>query len=338
MSISKVAELASVSHATVSRVINQRAGVAEETVAKVRQAMEEIGYVPPRGANRQGPLAAGRGVRTGQIALLWSSNPANATETVGLAMLEGLSEGASDNGLNLMVGYLREGESLPGMLDTRKIDGLILHGKPLREEQAQALQKFPAVWMLSSGNEAWGDRVQPDHQGAARVVLDAFVARGRKKLACISNSLTAGSTRAYARRAEYFRELAEERGLEVEMLIDRNSTGNALDEKSNALNMVHEVFSAKEHPDALFVANDLYVPVVGELWRLGLEPGRDVLMARCNRGPSLGRNEEEHPLVVDIRPGLIGQLAVQQLMWRIGHPDVSGQVRMQVSPVLVGEE
>ncbi|RME30753.1 MAG: LacI family transcriptional regulator, partial [Candidatus Zixiibacteriota bacterium] len=65
MSIVEVAKLAGVSHATVSRVINNRPGVSPECVQLVRRAMQQIGY---------SPSARGRGastpVKVGTVALL----------------------------------------------------------------------------------------------------------------------------------------------------------------------------------------------------------------------------------------------------------------------------
>lgn len=49
-----VAQLAGVSHATVSRVVNGRAGVNSETEALVRKAMADLQYLAPPTENRPG--------------------------------------------------------------------------------------------------------------------------------------------------------------------------------------------------------------------------------------------------------------------------------------------
>src|SRR3954454_25154627 len=57
MSISRVAKLAGVSTATVSRVMNRRSLVSDETVQKVQHAMKRAGYRPAPPAERRGPKA-----------------------------------------------------------------------------------------------------------------------------------------------------------------------------------------------------------------------------------------------------------------------------------------
>src|SRR4051812_12586613 len=74
MSIVTVAKRAGVSVATVSRVLNDLPNVRAETARQVRDAIEQVGYKPPRvkrgpktGMSRAGGPAR---VRTGQIAVL----------------------------------------------------------------------------------------------------------------------------------------------------------------------------------------------------------------------------------------------------------------------------
>ena len=91
--VKDVANLAGVSTATVSRVLNNHPHVTEETRSKVLWAMEELGYQPSRVARRLR-------VKTGQIFGLIISDIANPFFT---SVVRGIEDVAYANQYSLVL-------------------------------------------------------------------------------------------------------------------------------------------------------------------------------------------------------------------------------------------
>src|SRR5436309_14847962 len=127
MSINKVAKLAGVSSATVSRVINNHPRVAPETAQNVRKAMQELNYTPSE--RRPGPKPSFRS-RTGvaNIAFLVLGTSRTRATPAFEELLRGVSLGASNNDLNLAFNHLPEPDHLASRILDQRIDGILLHG------------------------------------------------------------------------------------------------------------------------------------------------------------------------------------------------------------------
>ncbi|MCF7974969.1 MAG: hypothetical protein K9N55_14220, partial [Phycisphaerae bacterium] len=64
----------------------------------------------------------------------------------------------------------------------------------------------------------------------------------------------------------------------------------------------------------------------------GIQPGRDLEIISCNNETSLLAGLAPRPISIDIQPETIGKKAVEQLRWRILHPDDESQITIEVSP------
>lgn len=144
--ISDVARLAGVSIATVSRVMNETAPVAEETVEKVRQAMAMLGYTPQMAAR----ALAGR--KTGTVGLLLPE--------IGGAffapMLRGIEMGLQGSGFDLLIFATTQdpntSEGRPVPLGEHNTDGLLVFTNRLSEAETVRLHEhgFPLVLLHRS--------------------------------------------------------------------------------------------------------------------------------------------------------------------------------------------
>jgi DNA-binding LacI/PurR family transcriptional regulator len=65
---------------------------------------------------------------------------------------------------------------------------------------------------------------------------------------------------------------------------------------------------------------------------LGIRIGRDLEIISCNNETSLLAGLEPRPVSISIQPETIGKKAVEQLRWRILHPDEESQITIEVSP------
>jgi LacI family transcriptional regulator, purine nucleotide synthesis repressor len=334
MSIVEVAKLAGVSHATVSRVINNRPGVSPERVKLVRQAMQNIGYSP---SGRGRPVNAQ--TRVGNIALLMiGADLTLMLAPVAGAVLHAVEDSLAALGFNLILGKLNDSGRLPPNVANGRVDGLLLYGYPPPRKYHSRLAKFPCVWLLSprSPRGYWGDRIEPDNEAVGRIAADYLVSNGHGHVAMLNLS---PDHQGYEARTRAFVETAESHGSKPHVIVDnRIKQGTPFvtefDERSVST-LISQYMAIEPRPTGLFVPRDaLTVMVYHELRARGVEPGRDVSVISCNNEPVLG-GLDPRPATIDLRPDLIGRQAVEQLIWRLRKPHDPVSVVSAVEPRLV---
>jgi LacI family transcriptional regulator len=139
--IADVARQAGVSTATVSRVINQTAPVAEGTAARVRAAIAELNYRPS---------AAARGLasrRTNMVGLLTTE----ISSPFFTPILRGIEAGAREAGLGLLIHCTQDEPGSPAGFDRpmgpHNTDGLLVFAGSLEDSELAHLYEmgFPVV-------------------------------------------------------------------------------------------------------------------------------------------------------------------------------------------------
>ncbi len=119
VSIRQVAAHAGVSIATISRVMNKSADVSPETAARVRKAVEELGYIP-------NPMA--RGLNSGDTRVLGIALPWFQGEFF-TELLQGADEEAVRLGYHLMVTSITtmpDGKRRNRIVGSRLVEGTVL--------------------------------------------------------------------------------------------------------------------------------------------------------------------------------------------------------------------
>ncbi len=334
MSIVEVAKLAGVSHATVSRVINNRPGVSPECVRLVRNAMQNIGYTP---SGRGRPVNAQ--TRVGTIALLMiGADLTLMLAPVAGAVLHAVEDSLADLGFNLILGKLNDSGRLPPSVANGRVDGLLLYGYPPSRLHYSRLAKFPSVWLLSprSPRGYWGDRIEPNNEAIGRMAADHLVSQGHGHLAMLNLS---PDHQGYETRTRAFIEAAEMHGVKAHVIVDEKIDQDkpfvAEFEEQAVKDMVARYLAIEPRPTGLFVPRDaLTVMVYHELRAHGVEPGRDVTVISCNNEPVLS-GLDPRPATIDLRPEVIGKQAVEQLSIRIQKPHDPVSVVSVVDPRLV---
>jgi LacI family transcriptional regulator len=165
MSISDVARLAGVTHGTVSRLINGRGGVAEETAQRIREAMRQLGYQPPPPEQRRGRKPSPAGIRTGNVCLLSVGIERGFIEQPGADMaVASIERHLRQHDMSLVLAYANDLADLPPAVTRRKVDGLLIIGEA-QGSLPKAYRQLPAVWVLSShaDPQSWADHVLPDN-------------------------------------------------------------------------------------------------------------------------------------------------------------------------------
>ncbi|WJV24470.1 MULTISPECIES: LacI family DNA-binding transcriptional regulator [Pseudomonas] len=182
-SVKDVARLAGVSFMTVSRALNTPEKVNQETLAKVRQAVETLGYVPSLSARKiRGGHSSGKTI--GVFAL------DTATTPFAVEMLLSLERTARENGWNLFILNLFETPPSQQTIDlmlSHQPDGIIFSAMQLRTvEIPQALLGLPLVLSnCVSAQPGVACYVPDDEEGQYQAVRQALQ-RGYRKPLCIN--------------------------------------------------------------------------------------------------------------------------------------------------------
>jgi LacI family transcriptional regulator len=170
--IADVARRAGVSTATVSRVINQTASVAEETAARVRAAITELDYVPH---------AAARGLASRKTHTLGLLVPLITTDFFA-PTLRGVEAGAREAGYDLLIYSSRRGvrptEGFHHPLGEHNTDGLVVFLNSLKDAEITRLhgRGFPMVLLHQAPPESLDvPYVTFDNTAGARELVDHLI-------------------------------------------------------------------------------------------------------------------------------------------------------------------
>jgi LacI family gluconate utilization system Gnt-I transcriptional repressor len=311
--ITDVAALAGVAPMTVSRVLNTPDRVSAVTAARVRAAIEELGYVPNLIA---GGLSSRRSRMIAAVVPTIASPMFNEpvrtfTETFGAAgyhvmlALSGYGEGGEDSLIRAVL--------------ARRPDGLLLTGAR-RSPAIQALladARVPVVEIWDTSDQPTDVLVGFDHEALGAAVADFFIADGHTHFAILS----ARDPRAGARRTGFVSRV-HDCGLTVvaEKILNAPSL---IEDGRQGLRDIAPMLAART---ALFGSSDLVAfGAITEARMRGIDvPGR---LAVCGFGDfELSRGSEPGFTTVRVDGAEIGRIAAEQLLARINGAAAPGRV------------
>ncbi|MEO1717110.1 MAG: LacI family DNA-binding transcriptional regulator [Planctomycetota bacterium] len=322
MSITEVARLSGFSHATVSRVLNNRAGVSEAAEHAVRRAIEELGYRPSeRRRGRKPKPAAGLANRT--IALLMMRTDAMLVRApVTAAVLHGVEKALADADINLVVGQVQDDGRLPPSVEDAKVDGLLLHGFLPTRKITEKLARIPSVWLLSPREPVgyFGSRVSPDNESIGRLAAEYLIEQGHKRIAYL---YCEPGHQGFSLRKAAFEHVARRAGVECVTLDE----GPMQDEDSRHATVdrfapiVDKLLAMMPRPTGVFVPRDRATVLVHKLLiQRGVDLSSDLQLVSCDNDPVLS-GLSPLPATIDINTDLIGREAVSLLTRQIERQD-----------------
>ena len=197
VTISEVAAAAGVSTATVSRFFNSPAKLKERTASKVRQAVDDIGYVPN--------MMAG-GLASSRSRLVAAVIPA-ISQSIFSSTIQSLTDALADAGYSVILGLTGAGDErvqreLLSIIG-RRPDGIILTGS-LLDGAARKQLKATGITII----ETWDLPSSPidlvvgvSHEAIGKAVARHALTLGRRQAFVIS----ASGVRALARRDSFSR-------------------------------------------------------------------------------------------------------------------------------------
>lgn len=206
VTIKHVSELAGVSQATVSRVVNGTTRVSPDKKLKVEKAIKELGYRPNSIAQA---LASSR---TGSIGIvvpeLGSSFFAGILQSTECHLRRLGYHAVVTAGSNTEEGQRESVEFLLG----RRVDALILHTQQLCDDYLIELEErgVPIVVINRMIPELQASCIDIDNEAGAMLATQHLLQMGHKHIACITGPLDKSDARG---RLQGYRRAIEQAGL-----------------------------------------------------------------------------------------------------------------------------
>jgi DNA-binding LacI/PurR family transcriptional regulator len=326
VSIYDVAREAGVSYGTVSRALNNRAGVSKATKAHVEKVALQMGFAPSLLARG----LANRSSRAVGIIVPGMSDPffMAITESVqGAAQAMGSTSMLSNTG--------RQAEAALSAASTFsqfRVAGVVILGGSdrLDSELADILRGVPTVVALRKSKGGVFPSVFVDHAGGARQVVKHLVDQGRRRIAYVG---LADDSVAARERLKGYRAGLRSAGIEpVPELILR--AGHTMEHGQAATQKLIDL-GPRHAPDAIFYADDVMALAGESALRLaGLAVPGDIAIAGFGDVP-YARFANPTLTTVSVHPHRVGKLAGQLLEESIANPGSSPKdVRLDVELVI----
>ncbi|MGW1887861.1 LacI family DNA-binding transcriptional regulator [Streptomyces sp. NPDC001970] len=186
LTIADVAQLAGVSRATVSFVLNDRPGVARATQERVRAAAEELGWTPSRSARA---LSTGRARAVGLV--LTREPDLIGTDPFFPAFMAGIESVISETGDGLMLQISRPGDEMETyrrLAADRRVDGVFLTDLRVDDLRPALVDELglPAVVVGAVEGGSHLPTVNLDDRPAVRHAVHHLVELGHRDIAYVA--------------------------------------------------------------------------------------------------------------------------------------------------------
>ena len=319
--LEEVAELAGVSRATVSRVINDSPRVSPEARRAVHAAVEKLRYVP----NRMARSLVTR--RTDTIALvLTEPNTRVFSDPFFATIVRGTSAALADTDLNLVLltaRDAREQEKVGRFVRQGHVDGVILlslHSQDLLPETLQTAG-VPLVLCGRPSDDRQVTFVDADNVGGARLATQHLLDLGRQHIGTVTGPL---DMVAGADRYAGYRSALEDAGrsLRPELVTHGDFT-----EEGGERAMATLLAQAPEL-DAVFVGSDpMAVGALRALHAAGRRVPEDVAVIGFDDAPVAATTDP--PLTTVAQPlGEMTRLMTELLLRQVEGEETGPEVRV----------
>ena len=315
LTVVDVAKRASVSVATVSRVLNNLPNVSTKRKRRVLSAMEELNYKPNLWA--RGIRKASLGKQVGQIALVFINlNEHHMHAPYMLQYIHGVQQELSATRrkcLFLTWNEKPDDDAIPHILLDGEIDGIIVKGELRSEASKRWLNRFTRVY-LNPTFPVDCDCIMVDYQAGTREQVEYLSSLGHRRIAIIS---PIESFRLSSKFIGYKRAI-KEFGLDVdEALVQVRSVPS----ESDFTWAIDNLWSLDSPPTAIMSNDYSCGGIYKTLISRGLKIPQDVSVIGYDNSPNYCEALIPELTSMDIKAANIGKAAVQQLLLRIKNPD-----------------
>jgi LacI family transcriptional regulator, repressor for deo operon, udp, cdd, tsx, nupC, and nupG len=319
--IQKVAELANVSVATVSRVINNAGNVTPQTKKQVEDAIAQLNYVPNM-------LARNFRTSKSKSILVILTNISNLFY---MEIVHGISEYANEQGYDILLsetnGELNKQIDCLNKVKNRIADGAVFLESTIHDNALLSLEKsYPVVQCCTYSEEAALPYVIIDNKKIGFLAAKALIEAGHKKLAFVGTNDKSLYNRE--RRAGFLK-AAEDEGISEDNVVVLNAELSFEGGRNAASRLV------KEKVNAVFFVSDMQaIGALRTFEELGIRTPQDIALIGCDNLEIC--NMVNPPLTSVGQPAReMGRESARLLIERIEDKDIIGCRNVIFQPELV---
>ncbi|MES5824550.1 LacI family DNA-binding transcriptional regulator [Streptomyces sp. RG80] len=314
--LEEVAALAGVGRGTVSRVVNNAAGVKESTRRAVERAIDELGYVPNLAARS---LAARR---ADAVALaLTEQDWRQFGEPFFSEIIRSVGDALADTSAQLLLTLVRtdiERQRFVEYARGGRVDGVLLLSVRADDRLPDMLAdaELPTVLLGRRSGDERVTYVDADNVGGARGAVEHLLRGGRRRIAAVTGPLDMYVTQC---RLRGYREALAAAGVEAlpSLVVEGDFT------EDSGRRATAELLARHPDVDAVFAASDtMAAGALGVLRAAGRRVPEDVAVIGFDDFPLAQHTE---PSLTTVRQPLeeIGRTMVRLLMEEMEQPEVA---------------
>lgn len=281
--IARLAQQLGISTGTVSRALNGKPDVSDDTRRKVLEAARQLGYAPNQAART---LAQGTTRSVGFMIEL-DQETAASSDYFFMGVFDGVQSVLTRHGLDLLVLPCPTNQDRYAYLERfvarGVVDGMILAGIQRVDPRIELLQSagipFVTLGRSSTGTDySWVDL---DFEGAAKMAVDRLVALGHRRIAL---TVPHGGINFGAVFKDAYRQTLERHGLPFhpELVVETRRNERA------GYDAADKLLGLEEPPTAVLLIYEVTaIGVYRRLAELGLRPGRDLAVVGFRDEPTV---------------------------------------------------
>jgi DNA-binding LacI/PurR family transcriptional regulator len=322
-----------ISRWTVSRVLNGHSGVKEETVRKVKQAIEELDFQPSS-------LARGlRGGQTATVGVCFQDLDSPVLAMRAAALQQRLREEGYDTVIELSGASVELERNAIRRFVGHHVDGIVLIFSHLKaDDPAIGLlqrENVPCFW-IDPENAVPGDKVILDRGRSMKLILEHLVGLGHRKIALLGVD---PQNPFGALRIPGLKRYAPELGLDFErdfhFIFHPGETHHTFDYGYELAGELMEK-SAGQFPTAIIALNDrIAIGAINRLREDGIRVPEDVSVVGYDNIP-VGEHFFPTLTTVDHQTDRLMDLAVRGLLERLDPEKIDLPAReLSVQPKLM---
>jgi len=190
VTIKDIARIAGVSHTTVSRALRGHSNISQDTVDRVQQISNDLGYVPNKAAS---------GLKTRRSGILGVIVRRIVDPFFG-EVLDGIEGVLSEGGYSLfLASSQRDPEreaTIVRLMSERRVDGVIICSTQVGEEHRQQLEQFgvPTVLINNQASDDITHSVYHDDAEGSQQLTRHLIESGHTKIAYLGNARAGRTT------------------------------------------------------------------------------------------------------------------------------------------------
>ncbi|HLF90308.1 MAG TPA: LacI family DNA-binding transcriptional regulator [Anaerolineales bacterium] len=247
VTIKDIAKVAGVSHSTVSRALREHPAIAPDTIIRIKQHAEDLGYVPS---------AVARGLKTNRSNAL-GVIISRIDDPYFSEILQAIDDESQAAGYSLFVAAdnrdLERLETIIQTMSERRVDGIIVCSGNVTAEHGRQLQQhgIPIVAVDNQTIEDYQYSISHDHYFGSLQLTQHLIDLGHKKIGYIGNPR---SSRANRDRQKAFVDTMTQAGAPVPSSYIFNGPNGRLDGGEAGGDYF---FALPDTPTAMICFNDL---------------------------------------------------------------------------------